>query len=170
MAKFEPAISQTLKHEGGLENDKFDTGGITAFGISLVFYKKNVKVDATAEDIRHLTADEATSIYKKFFWDRNRYEEIENQKLANRVFDLSVNIGPTMANSLLQKAVNFLKPSLHLVVDGSLGVKTLAAINELSADALYQALINKAESYYEAIASHGENHRFLFGWLSRLKN
>ena len=130
MAKFLPALQLVLKHEGGLVDSIADSGGITNFGISYAFYKKSIKPDATAEDIKRLNVSEAEDIYKRYFWDRADFESIESQAICNRLFDLSVNCGLAHAVGIIQRAVNACNGS-HLVTDGQLGGKTIDAINSI---------------------------------------
>ncbi|MEO6077589.1 MAG: glycosyl hydrolase 108 family protein [Candidatus Andersenbacteria bacterium] len=170
MGDFQKALSLVLKHEGGIANVVGDNGGITNFGISLRFYKKKVKVDATPDDIKALTVDDATNIYKTFFWDRQPYAEIVSQPIASKAFDFSVNMGPSVANSLLQKAINSVSGA-HLVIDGQLGAKSLDAINKCDADDLWCALVAQAISHYASIAEHNENDKkFLKGWINRARS
>ena len=67
MADFEQAINFVLKNEGGLEENPNDPGGITNHGISLRFLK-SIKPDASEEDIRNLTVNQAKTIYYDHFW------------------------------------------------------------------------------------------------------
>lgn len=166
MAKFEPALQLVLQHEGGLEINASDSAGITNYGISLRFFKKRVKPDATEQDIRNLTVNDAAQLFERFFWDRQPFSDINSQKIANRVFDLHVNSGQGV--SLLQKAVNACT-GLHLVVDDMLGMKTIDATNALPEEDLYSHLIEQAQAYYASIvANNPKDAVFLKGWLARL--
>lgn len=166
MAKFLPAVTLVLKHEGGLSNNKDDEGGITNHGISLRFYK-TIKPDATVWDIESLSMTEAESLYERKFWDPMRLEEVDSQHLANRLLDLGVNTGMREASLLLQRAINYLKPKL-LKEDGIIGIRTLAAANGAPQQALYDQLILEATKYYNQISKIAHNHQFLDGWLHRL--
>lgn len=168
MATFEPALQLVLKHEGGFSDDPDDAGLTTNHGISLRFYRKKVKVDATPKDIRKLTVIEAADIYKKYFWDTQLYNEIQSQRIANRLFDLSINCGISTANSFIQKAINKLKPATNLVVDGYVGPKTLDAINTLGETEVYCFLLSEAIRYYLSIARKNNNNKYFYGWINRL--
>ena len=170
MSEFEPALQMVLFNEGGLVDNPSDPGGITNLGISLRFYQKNIKKWADKNDILDLTVNDAAAIYKKFFWNKQPFCKILNQKLANRCFDLCVNMGQPRGITLLQKATNSLIPSEHLVLDGVLGPKTLKAINGADQGQLYDGLIVQATDFYTSISKHGNAHIFLAGWLNRLKN
>ena len=63
LTKFEDIIEITLHHEGGYVNDPDDLGGETNFGIAKRFYPD--------VDIKNLTKDEASDIYRRDYWDKN---------------------------------------------------------------------------------------------------
>jgi len=170
MAKFDPAVAIVLKNEGGLVHDKADSGGITNHGISLRFYRSKIKVDAEPFDIENLKIDDAVKIYEEYFWNRNRYAELNSQELANKMLDLSVNIGAPMANKCLQLAINRMEPHEHLLGDGQMGIKTINVANSIYEPALHNYLILEAARYYHEIAKHGDNIKFLNGWLRRLES
>lgn len=168
MAKFESSLQLVLSHEGSFVDNPIDPGGATQNGISLKFYRKRIKPDATVDDLKNLTVNDIAEIYRAFFWNRQPFESIESQKLCDRVFDLCVNTGQGV--TLLQKAINA-ATGLHLVVDNALGSKTLDAVNSTGFDMLYDELINQAKLYYKNIViNNPSQHIFLNGWLSRLQN
>jgi len=170
MSKFLEAVTMVLRHEGGLERneDGSDAGGISNHGISLRFYK-TIKPDATAWDIESLSITEAEDIYQRKFWIPMRLDEIENQKLTNRVLDLAVNTGMREAALMLQRALNSIHPKI-CVIDGVIGIRTIAAANGQNPDALYNRLILEATKYYNEISRLGKNHVFLDPWLIRLND
>jgi len=170
LSEFEPAVKLVLMHEGGFASNPNDNdGGCTNFGITLKFYRKSINPDATVDDIRNLTREMAVSIYDKHFWNRQTYSDILDQDIANRVFDLAVNIGPAHATACLQRAVNSCIGA-HLIIDGTLGKKTLDATNSIAKENLYSALLDQAQHYYEHIVEHHPQDKiFLKGWLNRLK-
>jgi lysozyme family protein len=67
----------------------------------------------------------------------------------------------------LQQAVNNL--GKHVVVDGDIGMKTLAAANELDNQILFDELIRLREAFFIAISKPGsKNAKYRKGWLNRL--
>lgn len=170
MADFEPAVALVLKHEGVEEAVNYDRGLATKYGISLIFYRRNIKADAIDADIHELTLDAARNIYKEYFWNKYRFAEIIDQHLVNRLFDLAVNCGPKQAFILMQRACNQ-RQDIQLIVDGKLGDMTLMAINNPAIiSKLYTALIDEATTYYKRIANIAHNNQFLEGWLHRLND
>lgn len=170
-SRFEDSLQMVLQHEGtNFVNDPADSGGASRYGISLRFYKRKIKPDATPDDIKNLTVNDAAEIYRRFWWDRYLFADINSQLICNRLFDLSVNMGAPTAISCLQKAANSCAGS-HLVTDGMLGAKTLDAVNSIPEKILYDQLITQAKAFYnDLVAKNSKDKVFIKGWLARLAN
>lgn len=172
MASFDPAVQLTLRNEGGFYHNQV-TGEIVNHGITLAFVKDSgYRAQADESFIRNLSQVQAAEIYRKYFWDRYRIGDIADQELANKVFDLTVNMGPGGRTrdggiTLLQKAVN--DCGGNCAVDGVLGPQSIAAINALDPVGLLAAYRNRAKARYEAIAAaNSALTPNLSGWLTRL--
>lgn len=182
---FDAAITIVLKHEGKLSDDPSDRGGITNYGISLRYlkslvasnpelmseYDKNHDKIIEGYDISNMTLEEAIKIYKKNFWDAPGFGKLKSQLLANKIFDLAVNVGPKKAIEFLQEACNKLHNTNHLSVDGRLGEKTLESVNSLEdkdSEMLVGVIKEISYEYYNYIATrHPAYKKFLKGWLKR---
>ncbi len=173
MAKFYQAIHVVIKHEGGFSNHPSDKGGPTNYGISLRFLKqKGIREDSDfnndgivdLEDVHLVDLDLAVEIYKKHFWDKYHYKDIKSQKVANKVFDLSVNMGPRRAHILLQWALR--SCGQILIIDGIVGPITLDALHHCDEEILLASYRSEAAGFYRRIA-RGDNKKFLTGWLNR---
>jgi len=116
MAVFEIAAKFTLTSEGGYADSKTDLGGETNFGIS-----KRAYPDV---DIKALTREKALVIYKRDYWDKYRISEINDQYVANQVFDMVFNMNASKAVACVQRAVRTLYK-----IDGIIGSETIRAIN-----------------------------------------
>lgn len=46
-----------------------------SYGITIYDYRKYVKPDATAADVRAMSVDQAKAIYRKRYWDAQRCDE-----------------------------------------------------------------------------------------------
>lgn len=157
---FSVALELVLKHEGGYSNRASDRGGETKYGISKKSYPYL--------DIKNITEQDASRIYKSDYWDRGRYAMIDNRDIACRAFDLGVNCGVSNSIRFLQRAYNWLHPNslFGLSEDGILGPKTANAINGYKhPKALMSALKRKAQDYYYSL-NQPENFA---GWLNRLE-
>lgn len=157
--RFRKSVEVILTHEGGYVHDPNDLGGETNFGISKQSYP-NV-------DIKKLTKEKAMEIYYRDWWVKYKYGDVRDLDVAIKVFDLAVNMGPTSAHRILQKAVNFVSDG-SLKIDGVLGPLTLGATNRADPQKLQQALRFYAAEYYHALAkARPANRGFLLGWLNR---
>ena len=56
---YDEALRRLLAHEGGYTNHPSDPGGPTNFGITIHDYRRYVKPNATAADVRVMKVDEA---------------------------------------------------------------------------------------------------------------
>lgn len=130
MAQFELAAAFVLVDEGAYEPPtEADPGGETKFGISKRAYPE--------EDIRNLTAARARQIYERDFW---RFEEVNDQDVANLLLDVCVQLGRAGGTRLLQQALVIFYPGKGIALDGVFGPVTLAMVNGCKAAALLNEL------------------------------
>jgi lysozyme family protein len=157
-SKFLKAFDYVLKHEGGYVNDKADPGGETKFGISKRSYPHL--------NINDLTLDQAREIYHRDFWTKAKCEQIVDENLAVKFFDLCVNMGISQAVRLVQRALR--AAGQNVIEDGVIGPATLAAINKADPTDLLAALKSEAAGFYRLIAqANPSQQRFIDGWLRR---
>lgn len=156
--KFEKAFEYVIENEGGYVHDPQDSGGETKYGISKRSYP--------SLNIKELTLEDAKEIYHRDFWLKGKFEEITDINVAIKLFDLSVNVGMTQSNRLIQRALR----SVGEVVteDGIIGPITLAAVNKSPTRELLAALKSEAAGYYRLLAQANPGQKkFLNGWLNR---
>jgi len=161
MANFEAALEYVLKNEGGFVNDPADPGGATNMGITFGVAQKHgiTSVDA----LKSMTKAKAGEIYRKDYW---HFNDIADQRLATKLFDIAVNMGHLPAVELLQCVLNVCGEDLP--VDGIFGAKTLAAANACKADDMLMGLSFALAGDYRRIAqSRPASKKFLKGWLKR---
>ena len=171
---FDTAIERVLEHEGysRFTDDPADSGGATKWGISLRFLQGlGLEGDVNADDVvdeadvKGLTRQQAVDFYRAHWWDRYKYDRINDSLAAVKVFDLAVNMGPFEAHRCLQRALR----ANHWPVteDGILGTKTLTAANAFTGG-LAPALRSEAAGFYRVlVAKHPQFKRFLNGWTRR---
>jgi lysozyme family protein len=156
--KFLKAFDYVMCHEGGYVNDPQDAGGETKYGISKRSYPDL--------DIKKLTRDQAKKIYFCDFWMKAKCEQIDDENLAMKFFDLCVNMGIPQAVKLIQRALR--ATGKQVTEDGIIGSLTLAAINKADSTDLLAALKSESAGYYRLIANANPSQkRFIEGWLSR---
>jgi lysozyme family protein len=112
---YDEALRRLLAHEGGYTNHPSDPGGPTNFGITIYDYRKYVKPNATAADVRAMTVEEAKAIYRKRYWDVQRCNELP-AGVDYSVFDYAVNSGIGRSGKVLRRVVG-LPDTTHVVTD-----------------------------------------------------
>ncbi|KGP64421.1 hypothetical protein EP47_11685 [Legionella norrlandica] len=171
-SNFELLQNRIFDHEGGISNHKNDRGGYTNKGITWDTFKKFAKTDLgiepTIENLKNLTNEQASVIYKKRFWDPIRADEINSISIAYALYDFHVN-APSQAVKLLQKSINMLGG--NLVVDNIMGSKTIKAINNITAHKLFDIYQKEKINFYTRVANSRSNQlEFLNGWLNRVNS
>ena len=114
MANFEIAYNLTAKYEGGYANVKGDNGGETYAGIARKFWpnwegwnivdkNKPLKHNQFIKDDNLKAA--VKSFYKRQFWDSFMGDKINDQAIANRIYDFGVNAGVSASIKMVQRAL-----------------------------------------------------------------
>src|SRR5690606_4970986 len=99
---FSRALPLVLEHEGGYSNHPNDPGGPTNYGITIADYRRYVKADATAADVRAMRLDDAGAIYRAAYWNALRCDSLP-PGLDYAVFDYGVNSGVGRAAKVLRR-------------------------------------------------------------------
>ncbi len=176
MSQFEQAVQFVLRNEGGLNENAYDAGGITNFGISSRFLRevpldrlRRYGIFETVDEntVRNLTIDQAKLIYHGEFW-ADVFEKIDSQVLCNYIFDMTVAHGISSAVKMVQRAMwataferGFIKD------DGILGTSTLGYINSFGDELLLAIVAIRGEVYRCLAIVNPKNEVFLSGWLNR---
>lgn len=96
---YQYCLTQLLKDEGGYTDHPDDKGGPTNYGITIADYRMYVKQNATAQDVKNMTLDQAKAIYKSKYWDK-----VDGDNLPSGVdycvFDYGVNSGVSRAKKV----------------------------------------------------------------------
>jgi lysozyme family protein len=174
---FGSALRKTLHVEGGLSLDPNDSGNWTGgakgkgelrgtnYGISAAQYPN--------EDIANLSTERATFLYKRDYWTPLKLDEVRNETLQEKMFDMGVNMGIDTAAIILQRTINFLQPGEQDIdVDGIIGPQTLAKTHEwLHKNDLAFWITFKSfrfMRYFEIIQKNPRLRGYRFSWLSRI--
>lgn len=165
MGNFEKALKKVLQWEGGYVNHPNDPGGATNKGITLKTYQYHFGKDKTVEDLKNITLEEVSYIYREGYWNKIKGDDIANQSIAELLFDFSVNSGA-------KTAVRKLQHILCVDADGILGDITLKALNDYpSQKELFKHIWTVRKKYYEYISKKNPDMKvFLEGWMNRLKS
>lgn len=171
--------------EGGFVDDPDDSGGATSHGITKTLadqYKTTLKTKfGWNGNMRNLTTEMAFFIYKTHFWDKMKLDEVMKRSvfLADRLFDLGINAGKTVAVKNLQRYLNVMNNRQtywkDIDADGAMGPKSLAALDAYIAkrgatgkDYLIDAMLDMQSTYYIELAERREkDEKFIYGWQAR---
>jgi len=174
--KFERSIAFSLEKEGGQNFNivngkpvikgyaKADLGGATAYGVTWKTLKTAYKAGIVPhDDICKLTPEEAKLIYKKNYWDRYGWEQLE-WPVCLCCLDCCINHGQFAF--ILQRAA--IDCGQNVVIDGKFGPKTFAALKACDPQQLARAIYEQRKKYYHKIvAKNPSQERYLKGWLRR---
>lgn len=167
MAKIDILAPFILSWEGGYCNIPGDSGGHTNKGVTLATwrkygYDKNDDDVINEKDVMLITEYDAIyEIMKPVYWDKWRADEIQSQSVANLLVDWYWNSG--------KYGIRIPQFALGVTVDGIVGQKTIAAINnyKYGEKELFVKLWKEREAYIELIAVN-QKKKFKAGWLNRL--
>ena len=171
MSTFEDAIGIVLQNEGGYVNNPNDPGGETNMGITVKFLhglsqQGKLDDDIDPDNVRALTVEQVSRLYNRFWWNAYSYGNINDQAVATKIFDLSVNMGPKRIHKIAQMAANTMGGSL--TVDGGLGPTSYGVINSLDpTDYLQQIKVGAGNFYQHLVMTNPALQQFLKGWLNR---
>lgn len=163
MASFDSSLSKVKQAEGGYSSDIRDSGNFvdgqlvgTNWGISAPVLKQWLGHTPTADEMKNLDWPTAQAIYKKYYWDQIGGDGINNQSIADLLFDGAVNEGVG---------------KMSQIVGDSLGIKayppfttTLQFINNADQQKLFNDIKAKRQAHYTSLGGYA-----LTSWLNRLK-
>jgi len=174
---FDVAFRLVMAHEGGYVNNPKDPGGATKYGISLRFFKQftgralpdtdivgdlDGDGDIDADDIKLISVGLAHQVYRRAWWDKHHYKQIQHRDVAIKLIDFAVNMGQRRAVVNLQRSLRA-STGRRLVEDGVMGQKTLAAINGGDEATVTCGLMCETAGFYRRLGEEA----FLSGWLNR---
>jgi lysozyme family protein len=156
MADYFAAINYVLDNEGGFTNNPSDPGGATNFGIE--------QKEWPQVNIATITQAQAISWYQPNYWNKATYADVTSQQVATKLFDMHVNIGLSPAIMIAQKAAGF----SGMDVDGSMGPKTVEAINDADKADFLDELVSLLGLHYKLLEQlHPSLTVFDRGWMAR---
>jgi lysozyme family protein len=163
MADFKISSEIVNKHEGRYNNNANDTGNYvkgvfigTMYGISAPVLNvwrggnaNNLVIDK--DDMINLSYNEALKIYKKNYWDAIGGDRINNQSIANIVYDSAVNQGVGGMKRIYKNATG----------------ETYSAdsINNYNQEKLFNQFKNARINSYDK-----SNRTFYDGWMKRVNS
>jgi len=187
MAQFSISYRKTSGHEGGYADNLNDRGGETYRGIARKRhpdwegwqivdrlklesdFPKNLETDP---DISNLVV----KFYHDNFWTAINGDVIQQQEIADELYDTGVNMGVVAAIKILQNSLNILNKNQTLYKDisedGKIGQQTLGAISAFLATRKLEFLlkvVNVAQGCrYLQLLQDPSQELFAVGWMNRI--
>ena len=150
-----------LRWEGGFAFDKDDLGGITNKGITLTTFRSIFGKNKTANDLKRMTQAQWNVVFKSYFWDKWKADQIIDQNVANILVDWLWCSGAY--------GIKIPQRVLGVSVDGIVGAKTIAAVNATDGKVLFDKIKEERISFIERICqTRPQNKKFENGWLNRI--
>jgi lysozyme family protein len=171
-AQFEPAYLKVLQNEGGYVNDPADPGGETYKGVSRKNWNswrgwQNIDLAKRMPDFpgnleKDLDLQQAVKdFYKISFWDLMQGDKLNNQAIANSIFDFAVNAGARTSIVLAQVAAGADQ-------DGIAGDQTIAAINNIDPEHFLASFtLAKIVRYINIVQKRPASQKYFYGWVRR---
>lgn len=106
--------------------------------------------------------EQAGKIFQHDYWNALRLDEVTSQEVANKVYDMAVNMG-------VRTAARYVQGIVGVTVDGVLGSQSMAAINSYDPQRLVQYLRTISRQHYEnLLRENPEEYRaWRDGWMQR---
>lgn len=158
--KLKPFI---LRWEGGYINDQADLGKQTNKGVTLSTYRSVFGKNKTVSDLKKITDEQWEFIFKKFYWDKWKADNINDQNVANILVDWLWCSG--------SYGIKIPQRVLGVSADGIVGSKTIAAINARYGRELFDTIKQERKGFIDRICqTRPQNRKFKNGWLNRINS
>lgn len=146
-----------LSWEGGFSDNPNDKGGATMKGVTLATFRQVFGSWKTVNDLKNITDEQWHTIYKKYYWDRWKADQIYSQSIANLLVDWVWASG--------KYGITKVQQMLGVAVDGIVGPKTLDALNSLDHLVAFQRIWSLRKNFIEGLSDY---KYFGKGWMNRL--
>lgn len=175
-AAIDALVGAVIAREGGYVDHPDDRGGPTRYGITAAVARAN-GYDGPMQSLPRALA---VAIYRKRYWEEPGLGPVQAlaPALAAELFDTGVNMGPGVAASFLQRALNALNRRQHDYADVAptrrIDAATIAALTAFlnrRGQGGERVLVKAVEAlqgarYIELAESRPANESFVHGWLA----
>lgn len=183
MADFKKSLEKLFPLEGGYVDDPTDRGGETYRGITrknwpswkgwgmIDAMKSQPNFPKNLESSKELL-DAVPEVYA-WYWNSIAGDKLDDQLIADELFDTGVNTGPSTAIRIAQQALNFLNKNGYefadMEVDGKMGPKTISLLNGYKYERSLLKALNALQGhhYINLVIKDSTQEKFFRGWLER---
>ena len=162
-------IHKTMAEEGGYVDNPNIIDQPTNSGITqptLDKYNADHPEFNFPDNVKDLNGEQAQQIYGEDYYDERRIGEIENERIANAIFDMGVMSNFNNVVKTIQETLND-SMDTNLKIDGKIGDKTIDALNNIpdyKVDNFMQDLKENRIEYLEGLSGWD---KYGDGWTSR---
>jgi len=133
----------------------------TNMGITPATYKQAFGKIPSPEDMKNLTIDQFKIILKKYYWNRWKADEIENESIRFILVDWVWASG--------KWGIIFPQQILDVVTDGIVGEHTINALNRCDQEELFKKIVFERIAFVSRIVKNKPSQmRFFKGWVNRI--
>lgn len=185
MANFSAAFEGLKQKEGFYVNDKNDLGGETFLGISRKYHPfwKGWTIVDKFEDKAALKFEKqligiAKTFYAANFWNKLFLDaEIIPQRIGEKIFYMSVNLGIETTVLYLQIALNVLNERqqkyINIKQDGIFGQETMSTFKIALSKVEHRLILNVLNIFHgshliDSMLEYEGNEKYTIGWLNRI--
>jgi lysozyme family protein len=159
---FGRSLILVLQSEGGWVDNPHDSGGATNRGITLDTLTEWREEPCTKDDVKNLSAQEASDIYRAKYWANVRGDDLPSG-VDYIVFDYAVNSSPAKAAKELQSLVGA-NPDCII---GAFTLKAIAAYVAIhGVETLIKSYCDRRKSFLRSLKTW---LYFGKGWTNRLE-
>lgn len=183
MAQYKNFFNFVLKWEGHFSKNTNDlaASGIppdlkgvhTVYGVTWHTFQSSCKsllnIEPTTSNFLNMKPDQAAVFFKNLYWDKILGDNITSNKVAYALVDFYWNSG-TWATKNVQKMLNT-NYNNNLILDGNIGLKSIAAINAINNNKLFEDILTTRINFLAAIVESRPNQKVNWdGWNNRIKD
>lgn len=114
-----------------------------------------------------MTIERARELYHRDYWARLALDDLQDWRVAAKLFDIAVNLGVHAASLLAQRALGLVGRAVP--VDGKVGPMTRAALDSVEPMQMIAALCVEQARHYERLILRTATMYGAFerGWMRR---
>lgn len=175
MLNVDRTIDGLIGREGAYSDNPKDRGGETMWGVTEAVARRN----GYAGPMKDMQRAVAFAIFKKEYWIKPGWDVVAAifPALAEKLFDIGVNMGVVFAGITLQRCLNVLnrqgRDFADLVKDGNCGPATMKALKSYLEKRsggqgvktlLFMVAAQQSARYVELAEMRPDNEEFQQGW------
>jgi lysozyme family protein len=171
-ADFSTAHQLVLANEGGYVNDPQDPGGETYKGVARKIWSAwdgwtNVDLNKRQSGFPgnlekdHDLQSKVEHFYESNFWNKVHGSDLNDQRIANSIYDFAVNAGSSTSVGLAQSVVD-------IETNGVMDPVSIDAINKFDPELFLSIFtITKIARYISIVKRRPIHQKYFYGWVRR---